>query len=269
MKKILISLCIALVMFGLSATASWIWNQRLAAEAASASSNESSDEVSESDDSASAVGTAQEPPASGPGRRVTADAPTGRLGPLERGDARMPSQGSYAAGFDDTVQIASSLRERMTAVRERETQLAQRQAQVELILKDIRAQRTAIEELRKQVNEEFSATEEQLAAAERQRSQIDAQQQSLQERVTEVDGVEKEGTKRLAGVYDGMAADRAAKILEHMVNSGNMDTAVKLLGSMRERQAAKVLGEFEDTSLAAQLSERLKGLKKPVTPPKG
>ena len=47
-------------------------------------------------------------------------------------------------------------------------------------------------------------------------------------------------------------------------------TAVKLLGQMQERQAAKVLAELPEPDLAATLLEKLRGLKRPtptVKPP--
>lgn len=268
MKNFIMAVFFGLFMFGLSAAGSWFWQQKQMAmsPAAPPDAGEQKDE-SAAEQPEEEKTDAHEPPVPPTARRPLTDRP---LNPHadEQPEPRAATHSSFT-GLDDTVQLAASLRERMATVRERESQLVQRQAQVEIILRDIHEQRLAIEELRKQVNQEYVAVEEHLAAAERERSELSAQQQSLDDRVTEVDSVEKEGTKRLASVYDGMAADRAAKILEHMVNSGNMDTAVKLLGSMRERQAAKVLGEFQDTSLAAQLSEKLKGLKKPTAKPKG
>jgi flagellar motility protein MotE (MotC chaperone) len=267
MKKVIMPLVIALVAFGASAAASWYLQQKRNSELAAQS--QSADEASESDDENATLKDDDEKPAPiNAQKRVVENADSShRLG-LQH-ESRASDHPAFATEVEESVHIASSLRERMSAVRERESQLAQRNAQLELVLKDIRAQRAVIDELRKQVNEEFKAAEEHIATMERQRAEIDAQQQSLQDRVTELDVVERDGTKRLATVYDGMDSDRAAKILEHMVNSGKMDTAVKVLGGMRERQAAKVLGEFEDTSLAAQLSERLKGLKKPPAVPKG
>jgi flagellar motility protein MotE (MotC chaperone) len=268
MKKVVSAAFISLIMFGMSASASWYWQQTHRPATALADPDRaepSAESGDEHETSEPAAGHEPLAPTLAPNTESERELHKPQI---DQPDSKFAAQSSFASG-DDTVQLAASLRERMTAVRERENQLMQRQAQVDLILKDIRDQRVAIEELRKQVNQEFVAAEEQLAAAQRERTQIEAQQQSLEERVTEVDSIEKEGTKRLGSVYDGMAADRAAEIIEHMVNAGNMDTAVKLLGSMRERQAAKVLGEFQDTSLAAQLSEKLKGLKKPVNKPKG
>ncbi len=62
-----------------------------------------------------------------------------------------------------------------------------------------------------------------------------------------------------------MPSDSAGKILETLGNSGSMDVAVKILGTMRDRQAAKVLAEMKDQQLAAEMVQALRGLKKPGT----
>ena len=49
-----------------------------------------------------------------------------------------------------------------------------------------------------------------------------------------------------------------------MVDSGKMDTAVKILATMRERQAARILALLEDRTMAVQVLDRLKGLKRPA-----
>jgi flagellar motility protein MotE (MotC chaperone) len=46
-----------------------------------------------------------------------------------------------------------------------------------------------------------------------------------------------------------------------------METAVKVLSQMKEAKAAKVLAEMSDPALAAQMVEKLRGVKRntPVT----
>ena len=58
------------------------------------------------------------------------------------------------------------------------------------------------------------------------------------------------------------------RFVQQMADGGKMETAVKLLGLMKERQAAKVLAELstasaEGAGLAAQLLEKMKGFKRP------
>ena len=61
-----------------------------------------------------------------------------------------------------------------------------------------------------------------------------------------------------------------AKILQQMADTGKMDTAVKVLAAMKPAKASKVLSEMPDSSLAAQLLEKMKSLKPaPGTTPEG
>src|SRR6266446_4056296 len=70
---------------------------------------------------------------------------------LPRSVARAP----YTAGTDDAVQLAASLRERLSAQREKEDKFVAQQKSLELVYQDIRGERGAIDELRKQVTEEL------------------------------------------------------------------------------------------------------------------
>src|SRR5262249_17939596 len=141
---------------------------------------------------------------------------------------------------------ASSLRDRLGTVREKEKKLADRERQLELIAKDIRGERTAIDELRKQVGEELKAVTEKMSAVERRQDEVRQQRQDMskhvdemQKRLLELEGVEKKNFDKMATMYDSMEPAAAAKIMQHLADSGKIETAVKLLGQMKERNAAK------------------------------
>src|SRR5262249_7831327 len=155
------------------------------------------------------------------------------------------------------------------SARERETQIAARQKQLELIYQDIRGERAAIDELRKQVNEELRAAKEAAATTdhkkgelEEQKKKVGGQLKEMEDRLIQGDDVENGNVQKIAEMINTMAPESAAKILQQMADTGKMETAVKMLGLMKERQAAKVLAEMTDPALAAQLLEKLKGLKR-------
>lgn len=179
----------------------------------------------------------------------------------------------YNPEAEGAVQIATSLKERLDAVHAREEQLNSRQQNLELIFQDLRSERTSIDDKRRQVTNLLKAVEEKMTDLDRKASELEQKRQEttkeakqLKKNVTEYQGQEKERIKQVASMYDTMEPASAAKILQTLADSGNLDTAVKILASMRERQAAKVLAELGDPALAAQLVDKLKGLKKPGTP---
>ena len=262
MKKTLTLALVAITMFGGAAGASWKWRQmklaavapKTPADAASdAGKNSSHDDAEASTLKTKRTADSTEPP---PAERN----PSSSHAP----PVRAAVQPTYAPGIEETVQLASSLRDRIASVRERETQLVARQKQLELIVEDIRSEREVIDELRKQLDELLKSGEERMAEVDRRRTELEIQQQSIDGKVTEMAGQEKDNIKKMGSVYDNMAPESAAKIIQQMADTGTMDTAVKLLAVMKERQAAKVLSEIPDPTLAAQLSERLKDVKRPA-----
>lgn len=251
MKKIINLFLVACTMFGTAAGASWAL-QRMHAPAG--------------EPVAATAPHAGSPHANSrgpkrPSESHEADPGAGHHGGADETSPPAALHPTYAPGVEETVRLASSLRDRAALVREREDQLATRHRQLELVIEHIRSERTAIDDLRGQLEAALKGAEDHMSEVQRQRAELDIKQQNIDGRVTEMQGHEKDNIKKMASMYDSMAAESAAKIIQHMADGGTMDTAVKLLSSMKERQAAKVLAEMSDPSLAAQLSERLKDLK--------
>ena len=186
-------------------------------------------------------------------------------------DTQSPRGGvrpAYVAGVDETVQIATNLRDRLNLVKEREAEFTERQKQLEFIFEDIRGERSAIDELRKQVDAELKAVEARVGSAESYQADLNNREQSLRERISEVQNEEMVNIKKIAGMYDNIAPEEGARILLELANNGKLDTATQVLGSMKDRQAAKILAEMSDPSVGAQLLERIRATKKPATVPK-
>lgn len=250
MKKLLLVGVTSLVLFGISASASYFWQQKSKTE---------------------------HPPAAEE-KTESAHKETARRGPLVE-PSPVPSHAdiapraavrpSYNPGTEELARMTGELRSRLAAVREREEQLAARKKQIELIQEDIRGERTALDELRTQVKNEMEALNEAIQGVEKQRSSLDEERQKItkntqemESRVLQLQKEEQDNLKKMSGMYNSMSPENAAKILQSLADTGKMDTAVKVLGLMQDRQAAKVLAELSDAGLAAQLIEKLKGLRR-------
>jgi flagellar motility protein MotE (MotC chaperone) len=146
--------------------------------------------------------------------------------------------------------------EAMAAVREREDRLDRRQAQVDLILRDLQAERNAVDALMRQV------TDETKKAAARAAEEATAPAQPLPKKDTLDPATEQKNIGQLVRLYDAMPAESAAPILKQMADSGRMDTAVQILAQMKDRQAAQVLAAFGDTALAGQITDRIRLLRR-------
>ena len=257
MKKLLIVGVTSLILFGVSASASYFWQQKQ--KSGHAESGEHVDpmhKASAPHGKPSMAGTASHAGESAPPRAAVRPA--------------------YNPGAEEIARMTNELRSRLAAVREREEQLTARKKQVELVHEDIRGERTALDELRTQVKSEMEALNDALQNVEKQRGTLEEERQKvskntqeMEDRVLKMQKEEQANLKKMSGMYNSMAPESAARILQNLADTGKMDTAVKVLSSMQERQAAKVLAELTDAGLAAQLVEKLKGLRRTPANPDG
>jgi flagellar motility protein MotE (MotC chaperone) len=249
LKKLIFMAGVIVVLFGLSAAASWFLRQ---AQVISADHGE--------------ISVAENGPKSPGSHGVTASAPT---------EMRPAVRPSVNPEVDNAAQLANSLRTQMDALRTREQQFTARQKSLELICQDIHLEKSAMDELRKQMNEELRGLTERIESLERKsgevdqkRKQLSDQNKELKESQLRVEDSEKASIKRLAAVYDSMDADAAAQHLQQMADTGKIETAVKILNSMRERQAAKVLAQFPDRTTVVQLLDKMRTVDRNPAPPK-
>jgi flagellar motility protein MotE (MotC chaperone) len=198
---------------------------------------------------------------------ATAPAPTA---------SKTPIRPPFVPEAEAMAQAAARQRDKEEALKKREQQLAVKQKYLEMIFQDIKSEQTGVDELRKQLSAELEAAAKKVADVEKKSKELQQERQETKKKVddatktlTEYDGLETDRIKQVAGMYDTMAPESAAKILQTLAEGGNLETAIKILSHMKERQAAKILAEIRDPVLAAQMLERLKGLKKPSTPAKG
>ncbi len=175
------------------------------------------------------------------------------------------------ASPEELAQLLQSLRQRESTLKEKEGFLNQRQQQMEMVYQDIKSERSSSDAYHKQISEELRELTRKLEEVDRTKETADLKQQQLNRKAEEFntnrqkesDANEQANIKRLTALYESMSPEGAARYFEQLSNSGKLDTAVKILAQMRERQAAKVLDALTDASLAAQFTERLRLLERP------
>ncbi|HEX4611428.1 MAG TPA: hypothetical protein VH092_24760 [Urbifossiella sp.] len=155
--------------------------------------------------------------------------------------------GPTPAGADQTA---------LSVLRDREARADRRAAQVELVLRDLQFEREANETLLRQ-----AATELKQAAAKAAEAATAPRPADVEKLRAEAEAAEAKNIDRMSKLFDSMAPEAAAPILLQMANSGKLDTAARVLVQMKERQAARLLGELGDTNLAAQLLDRMRLLR--------
>ncbi len=261
MKKLLIVGITSLLLFGISAGASYFWQMKQ--KSGHGTETEHADTAHKETGKAKAKADKEEKDSSS---HHSSPAPS----------TRAAARPAYNPNTEEIARMTNELRARLAAVREREDQLTARKKQIELIHEDIRGERTSLDELRTQIQSEMDSLNEAIQGVEKQRGSLEEERQKLgkntkemESRVMKLEKEEHENLKKMSGMYNSMTPESAAKILQNLADTGKMDTAVKILGTMQERQAAKVLTELTDQTLAAQLVEKLRGLRRTPASPDG
>ena len=167
-----------------------------------------------------------------------------------------PVSAPAAKADTDAVNMAAELKERLDAVKDREAKLAARQKQMDIVLEDIRAERTALDMLRQQVAAELKRATDRVGNRDQKTVEVSPESKAP---VAAPDQSESPNVLRMAALYDAMAPEVAAKVLQQLIGSGRADTAAKVLAQMPPAKANRVLVELKDPALAADLLEKMKG----------
>ena len=101
---------------------------------------------------------------------------------------------------------------------------------------------------------------------DRERQELDVRQEafnrekaafeSMRSRIREIEGQDQ--FKKAVQNLQSQKTPKARDILQALIDQGNIDQAVAYLNAIGDRQAAKIIGAFEDPAVAADLLERLR-----------
>lgn len=255
MKKVILLGGLTLVLFALSAAASWYLKGL----------KPPSTTDSAKDGKASAEKVAEKV------KDVPLDKEMANLSVQPINPLRSAVRPDFVGPADEAVAVAERLRQQNTIIREKEAKLADRQKSMELVYGDVKSERSTVDEMRKQVGEELKAVEEKMLAVERKRTEAEKEFQKskadldarLKDKI-EMVAEEEVNFKKIAETMDQTEPEIAAKILEKW-SEGKIDIAVKILAQMKERNAAKVIAAIppDKLALAAELLEKMQHYKRP------
>jgi hypothetical protein len=116
---------------------------------------------------------------------------------------------------------------------------------LERLSREVRDLRRTIDRERSQLDERVELFEAEKADFERMRS-----------RIREIEGEDQ--FRKAVTNLQAQRPEKARDILQALIDGGEVDQAVAYLNAMGDRQAAKIIGAFEDAALAADLLERLR-----------
>ncbi len=108
------------------------------------------------------------------------------------------------------------------------------------------------EDLRRTLTRERDEVDRALARLGEERAAFEA----MRAQIAEVEGSEQ--FEKALRLYETLKPDQAKAAFQALIDRGEIDQVVSYLNSMQGRSASKVLAEFTDASVAADLLERLR-----------
>jgi flagellar motility protein MotE (MotC chaperone) len=161
----------------------------------------------------------------------------------------MDSIGEMNMSEGQLKSLIYDLRQKMEETKNKQKELEQEAGRIEITRQTLAGETEQLNQLRENLNKTLSAMQE--------------KERSINEKMTEIESVEKANLQRIAATYDKMDTTQSAKILTTMVTNNQTKDAVKILYYMSERSAGKLLGEIGTTrpETASTLSLMLKQIK--------
>jgi flagellar motility protein MotE (MotC chaperone) len=252
MKNILVIALVSAVLFSVSAALSvWLQSSKTAAASTDEKDKKKADDHKAGDDHKTADAHGDKPKADSHGEKPKADTHAADDKEHKSADPKLPQTGPK----DSTERVDL------------------RRTQIEVVLRDLRAQREQYDKLSKQVVSEVKAALVQAdasvadAAKAAEQKKTDAAKAVDPKVAADIQADEKAKLTKIAALFDQIPPEKAAEILQNLADNGNMDTAVKILAGAKERSAAKVLAYITDPGLSADFIERMRTAKRPLAPP--
>jgi DNA repair exonuclease SbcCD ATPase subunit len=198
------------------------------------------------------------------------------LPPIARGgDGGSGSRPGTTPETEQLVQELAKLRERQESLAHQEQQVARRRQALEIIKEDIKSVRDDVDMVRKDLTDQIKGAGDELAAAEKRVMELEQRKREEEELlkdakrgIYETEAVRTNGVKRVSAIADTTEPTEVAAIFERMAESGTQGlmTAAQILASMKDRRAAAVLSAIQDKTLAADLLDRMVGMKQAAAP---
>jgi len=168
---------------------------------------------------------------------------------------------------------SGSAREQNAALQDQLDRIERQKSRLVVVTADLRNHRDRVEQQTKELTLEIRKSMAFIGELDgRAKELIQVEQANsksadeLKKQQLDIEESERKNIEKLATVLDTASSETAASIITKMADEGKLDTAVKVLSRMKERAVAKVLEAMPDASLAAQILDRMRTLKRPASP---
>jgi flagellar motility protein MotE (MotC chaperone) len=169
---------------------------------------------------------------------------------------------------EELFRFGTMYREQQEALTNRQTEIERKESRLKLMHDDLLGSRKEFDGLRAQAADTALRAKQMLQQLQSEREQYELRKNDdlLEQKVTRDESAEPNedeagNLRKISAWFQVMPPEKAAEHLRQLSNEGKMDSAVKLLGNIEERNAAKILAAMEDSSLVVELTEAFRNTK--------
>jgi hypothetical protein len=171
---------------------------------------------------------------------------------------------------DEAFRLSASLRGEQEALKLREQRVEKEESRLQIIRHDIALEKQEVDSLLGQVQTALQNARQVVDDIQLQRQELDKKQQEANSNLQQMqaikekfDNSEQDNLKQMSRWFQGMAPENAAKILRELGNNGEMDSVIRMLSNIEDREVARILTAVEDADLVAEIVERFSRLPRP------
>lgn len=268
MMRLMAMLMFGVVVFGAAFGATWFLKQQQTGHE-SAEAADVHDEGAASHDDAHAVHSPDAGSHAGSSHSGHAIAPA-EMPPSPTPTGMPVAVRPRPMSIEELLRLGMGLNEREESLVRQAERLQRQESQLKLALADIKGEQQQIESLRMQVQQQLEVADGYLARIQKARDDLAADRTREEARFKEfessrleINSQQRENIKQLSTWIQSMEPEKASAVLREMSNDGRIETAVKLLSQLEERDVAKILSALDDAKLVDQFITRFQDLKRP------
>ncbi len=174
-----------------------------------------------------------------------------------------------ALSAEELFRFGAMYKQQQEALAARNEEIERRQARLTLLRDDLAGSRKEFDGLREQVQDAAARAARLIQQLNEQRELLQREKQAAEQQLQEVEAGKNETSsleggniRRISSWFEGMPPEKAAEYIREICNDGDLDSAVKLLGNLEERNAAKILAAMDNPTLVVDLMEAFKHYKR-------
>jgi chromosome segregation ATPase len=179
------------------------------------------------------------------------------------------------ASAEEITRFALGLRKQQEALQKREEAFEKERAQLNLVQADLRNQQRELEGLLAQIRESLISGDEVMKKLALESQQLDQKRSESNQQLEQINkansqqkNAQRANSKTTIDIFTALSTDDAAAHVRQLIDSNRLDTAVRMLASVKGKEAAEILTAIGDQVLVAQLMDGIENMKQPEPPAK-